>query len=138
MVIEHAERFGLAQLHQLRGRIGRGAAKSYCVLMTGGKITEEGQRRLDAMVGTNDGFKIAELDLELRGPGEFFGTRQAGLPSFQVANIIRDAQLLELAKREAAAVLDGPNSEISSEEISRALVQMRSRWQHTYGLVEVG
>jgi ATP-dependent DNA helicase RecG len=138
MVIEHAERFGLAQLHQLRGRIGRGAAKSYCVLMTGGKITEEGQRRLDAMVKTNDGFKIAELDLELRGPGEFFGTRQAGMPSFRVANIIRDAQLLEAAKREAAAVLAGPNSEVSSEEISRALVQMRARWQHTYGLVEVG
>jgi len=138
MVIEHAERFGLAQLHQLRGRIGRGAAKSYCVLMTGGKITEEGQRRLDAMVQNNDGFKIAELDLELRGPGEFFGTRQAGLPSFRVANIIRDAQLLEVAKREAAAVLAGPNSEISAEEISRALVHMRARWQHTYGLVEVG
>jgi ATP-dependent DNA helicase RecG len=138
MVIEHAERFGLAQLHQLRGRIGRGAAKSYCILMTGGKVTEEGQRRLDAMVTTNDGFKIAELDLDLRGPGEFFGTRQAGLPDFRVANIIRDAKLLEAAKREAAAVLAGPNSEISSEEISRALVQMRARWQHTYGLVEVG
>jgi ATP-dependent DNA helicase RecG len=137
MVIEHAERFGLAQLHQLRGRIGRGAAKSYCVLMTGGKVTEEGQRRLQAMVDTNDGFKIAELDLELRGPGEFFGTRQAGMPDFRVANIIRDAQLLEAAKREAAAVLAGPNAEISSEEISRALVEMRSRWQHTYGLVEV-
>jgi ATP-dependent DNA helicase RecG len=138
MVIEHAERFGLAQLHQLRGRIGRGAAKSYCVLMTGGKVTEEGQRRLQAMVDTNDGFKIAELDLELRGPGEFFGTRQAGMPDFRVANIIRDAQLLEAAKREAAAVLTGPNAEVSSEEISRALVEMRSRWQHTYGLVEVG
>ena len=138
MVIEHAERFGLAQLHQLRGRIGRGAAKSYCVLMTGGKITEEGQKRLDAMVQTNDGFKIAELDLELRGPGEFFGTRQAGMPNFRVANIIRDAQLLEAAKQEAAAVLAGPNAEISAEEISRALVQMRARWQHTYGLVEVG
>jgi ATP-dependent DNA helicase RecG len=138
MVIEHAERFGLAQLHQLRGRIGRGAAKSYCVLMTGGKVTEEGQRRLQAMVDTNDGFKIAELDLELRGPGEFFGTRQAGLPDFRVANIIRDAQLLEVAKREAAAVIAGPNSEISSGEISRALVEMRARWQHTYGLVEVG
>ena len=138
MVIEHAERFGLAQLHQLRGRIGRGGAKSYCVLMTGGKVTEEGQRRLQAMVDTNDGFKIAELDLELRGPGEFFGTRQAGIPSFRVANIIRDAQLLEAAKREAAFVVSGPNNEISAEEISRALVQMRARWQHTYGLVEVG
>ena len=138
MVIEHAERFGLAQLHQLRGRIGRGAAKSYCILMTGGKVTEEGQRRLDAMVRTNDGFKIAELDLELRGPGEFFGTRQAGLPSFRVANIIRDVQLLEAAKREAAFVVSGPNAEISAEEISRALVHMRARWQHTYGLVEVG
>jgi ATP-dependent DNA helicase RecG len=138
MVIEHAERFGLAQLHQLRGRIGRGAAKSYCILMTGGKVTEEGQRRLDAMVKTNDGFKIAELDLELRGPGEFFGTRQAGLPSFRVANIIRDAKLLEAAKHEAAAVIAGPNTEISAAEISRALVHMRARWQHTYGLVEVG
>jgi ATP-dependent DNA helicase RecG len=138
MVIEHAERFGLAQLHQLRGRIGRGAAKSYCILMTGGKVTEEGQCRLDAMVKTNDGFKIAELDLELRGPGEFFGTRQAGLPSFRVANIIRDSQLLEAAKHEAAAVIAGPNAEISAAEISRALVHMRARWQHTYGLVEVG
>ena len=138
MVIEHAERFGLAQLHQLRGRIGRGAAKSHCILMTGGKVSEEGQRRLDAMVKTNDGFKIAELDLELRGPGEFFGTRQAGMPNFQVANLIRDAQLLELAKQEAAAVLAGPNAEISAEEISRALVHMRTLWQHTYGLVEVG
>ena len=138
MVIEHAERFGLAQLHQLRGRIGRGAAKSYCILMTGGKVTEEGQRRLDAMTKTNDGFKIAELDLELRGPGEFFGTRQAGMPSFRVANIIRDAKLLEAAKHEAEAVIAGPNAEISAEEISRALVHMRARWQHTYGLVEVG
>jgi ATP-dependent DNA helicase RecG len=137
MVIEHAERFGLAQLHQLRGRIGRGAAKSFCILMTGGKITEEGERRLDAMVRTNDGFQIAELDLELRGPGEFFGTRQAGMPNFRVANLIRDRQLLELAKREAAAVVAGPNSEITQVEISRALVAMRTRWQHTYGLVEV-
>ena len=138
MVIEHAERFGLAQLHQLRGRIGRGGAKSYCILMTGGKVSEDAQRRLDAMVHTNDGFQIAELDLELRGPGEFFGTRQAGVPSFRVANLIRDAQLLEAAKREAAAVIAGPNAEISAEEISRALVHMRARWQHTYGLVEVG
>ena len=138
MVIEHAERFGLAQLHQLRGRIGRGAAKSYCILMTGGKVTEEGERRLDAMVRTNDGFQIAELDLELRGPGEFFGTRQAGMPSFRVANLIRDRQLLELAKREAAAVMAGPNAAVTEIEIKRSLVGVRTRWQHTYGLVEVG
>jgi ATP-dependent DNA helicase RecG len=138
MVIEHAERFGLSQLHQLRGRIGRGAAKSYCVLMTGGKISEDGERRLDAMVRTSDGFQIAELDLELRGPGEFFGTRQAGMPSFQVANLIRDRKLLEIAKREAAAVLEGPNAEISQEEINKALRHMRTRWQKSYGLVEVG
>jgi len=138
MVIEHAERFGLSQLHQLRGRIGRGAAKSYCILMTGGKVSEEAERRLDAMVRTNDGFQIAELDLEMRGPGEFFGTRQAGMPSFQVANLIRDRDLLELAKKEAAAVLAGPNSEISQSEIDNALRHMRTRWQKTYGLVEVG
>ena len=138
MVIEHAERFGLAQLHQLRGRIGRGAAKSYCVLMTGGKVSEDGERRLDAMVRTNDGFQIAELDLELRGPGEFFGTRQAGMPSFQVANLIRDRQLLEAAKREAAAVLAGTDSEITQAEIDTALRHMRTRWHKSYGLVEVG
>jgi len=138
MVIEHAERFGLSQLHQLRGRIGRGAAKSYCILMTGGKVTEEGERRLDAMVRTSDGFQIAELDLQLRGPGEFFGTRQAGLPSFTVANLLRDREILEAAKREAAAVMAGPNAEISREEMYRAIRQMRRRWQDTYGLVEVG
>jgi len=135
MVIEHAERFGLSQLHQLRGRIGRGAAKSYCVLMTGGKVSEDGERRLDAMVRTNDGFKIAELDLELRGPGEFFGTRQAGMPSFQVANLIRDRQLLEAAKREAAAVLAG--EDVSANEAAVAIQHMRSRWHKAYGLVEV-
>ena len=138
MVIEHADRFGLAQLHQLRGRIGRGAAKSYCVLMRGGKISEEGERRLDAMARSNDGFQIAELDLELRGPGEFFGTKQAGIPSFRVANIIRDRQLLEAAKLEAAFVISGPNAEISKEEVDRALREMRARWASSYGLVEVG
>lgn len=138
MVVEHAERFGLSQLHQLRGRIGRGGAKSFCVLMTGGKVSDEGERRLDAMVRTSDGFQIAELDLELRGPGEFFGTRQAGMPSFLVANLIRDRQILEAAKREAAAVVAGPNAEISAAEIDRAVRHMRKRWEHTYGLVEVG
>jgi ATP-dependent DNA helicase RecG len=138
MVIEHAERFGLSQLHQLRGRIGRGSGKSFCILMTGGKISEEGERRLDAMVRTNDGFQIAELDLELRGPGEFFGTRQAGMPNFNVANLIRDRQILEAAKREAAAVLAGPGPDITQQEIERAVRHMRTRWQSTFGLVEVG
>ncbi len=138
MVIEHADRFGLAQLHQLRGRIGRGAAKSYCILMRSAKVSEEGERRLDAMVRSNDGFQIAELDLELRGPGEFFGTKQAGIPSFRVANIIRDRELLEAAKREAAFVMGGANSELSKEEIDRALREMRARWSMSYGLIEVG
>jgi len=93
MVIEHAERFGLSQMHQLRGRIGRGAAKSYCVLMTGGKVSIEAQQRLDAMVRTQNGFEIAEIDLQQRGPGEFFGTRQAGMPNFRVANLLRDRDL---------------------------------------------
>jgi len=138
MVIEHAERFGLSQLHQLRGRIGRGSGKSFCILMTGGKVSEEGEQRLDAMVRTNDGFQIAELDLQLRGPGEFFGTRQAGMPSFHVANLIRDRQVLEAAKREAAAVLAGPGPDISQQEIDHAVRHMRTRWQTTFGLVEVG
>ena len=101
MVVEHAERFGLAQLHQLRGRVGRGAAKSYCILVTGDRVSPEAEERLEAMVRTQDGFELAELDLTMRGPGEFFGTRQAGLPEFRVANLVRDRQLLDLAKQEA-------------------------------------
>ena len=113
MVIEHAERFGLSQLHQLRGRIGRGAAKSYCVLMTGGKVSIEAQQRLDAMVRTQNGFEIAEFDLQQRGPGEFFGTRQAGMPNFRVANLLRDRDLLEAARKEARYVLAGPNADLT-------------------------
>jgi ATP-dependent DNA helicase RecG len=110
MVVEHAERFGLAQLHQLRGRVGRGAARSYCILMTGPRISPLGEERLNAMVRTQDGFELAELDLSLRGPGEFFGTRQAGLPDFRVANLLRDRRLLELAKIEAARFANTPAS----------------------------
>ena len=138
MVVEHAERFGLAQLHQLRGRIGRGAAKSFCVLMTGKKITPEAESRLDAMVRTTNGFEIAELDLQQRGPGEFFGTRQAGLPDFRVANLLRDRELLELAKREAALVATGATDEITAQEVARAMAHLRTHWQRRYGLVEVG
>jgi ATP-dependent DNA helicase RecG len=138
MVIEHAERFGLSQLHQLRGRIGRGAHKSFCVLMTAGKITPEGQRRLDAMVKTQDGFAIAELDLELRGPGEFFGTKQAGAPSFRVANLIRDRKLLELARTEAQRIVRAEDAAISKTERSTVMFHLKTHWQRRYGLVEVG
>jgi ATP-dependent DNA helicase RecG len=138
MVIEHAERFGLSQLHQLRGRIGRGGHKSYCVLMTGGKISPEGQRRLQAMVETQDGFKIAELDLELRGPGEFFGTKQAGAPSFRVANLIRDRELLELARIEARRLVEGEDKQITRADRSTVMFHLKSHWQRRYGLVEVG
>ena len=138
MLIEHAEMFGLAQLHQLRGRIGRGSAKSYCILITGSKISEEGEQRLQAMLDTTDGFKIAELDLELRGPGEFFGTKQAGMPSLRVANIVRDRELLELAKKEAAALLADSNLEVPKPDLARAFGHLRSHWNRRYGLVEVG
>jgi ATP-dependent DNA helicase RecG len=138
MVIEHAERFGLSQLHQLRGRIGRGAAKSYCILMTGGKLSEEASQRLDAMVRTGNGFEIADLDLQLRGPGEFFGTRQAGMPDFRVSNLVRDRELLLLAKQEAATVAAGPGPHWSREDIAAAFAHLRSHWQRRYGLVEVG
>jgi ATP-dependent DNA helicase RecG len=138
MVIEHAERFGLSQMHQLRGRIGRGAAKSYCVLMTGGKVSVEAEQRLKAMVDTQNGFEIAELDLQQRGPGEFFGTRQAGMPNFRVANLLRDRELLEAARREARYMLEGPKPDISKEEIARAVQHLRGHWNRRYGLVEVG
>jgi ATP-dependent DNA helicase RecG len=137
MVVEHAERFGLAQLHQLRGRVGRGAAKSYCILMTGPRISPPGEERLNAMVRTQDGFELAELDLTLRGPGEFFGTRQAGLPEFRVANIVRDRQMLELAKQEAARFVADPN-EATEAERARVRSQLKETWQRRYGLVEAG
>jgi ATP-dependent DNA helicase RecG len=105
--------------------------------MTGQKISDEGEQRLNKMVETNDGFEIAEMDLQLRGPGEFFGTRQAGMPSFRVANLLRDRDLLELAKKEACALLDG-RMEIPAEDKSRTMVHLRASWQRRYGLVEVG
>ncbi len=138
MVVEHAERFGLAQLHQLRGRVGRGAAKSYCILMTGERVSEQAEERLSAMVRTQDGFELAELDLSMRGPGEFFGTRQAGLPEFRVANLVRDRQLLELAKQEAEKFANNPAAEGSEAEKARVWARLKEAWQRRYGLVEAG
>jgi ATP-dependent DNA helicase RecG len=140
MVVEHAERFGLAQLHQLRGRVGRGAAKSYCILITGEHVSPLGEERLNAMVRTQDGFELAELDLSQRGPGEFFGTRQAGLPDFRVANLLRDRQWLELAKMEAARFVNAPSGQNEATEAERARVwaRLKEAWQRRYGLVEAG
>ena len=135
MVIEHAERFGLAQMHQLRGRVGRGRAKSCCILMTGGKISPQATERLAAMVRTQNGFELAELDLQLRGPGEFFGTRQAGIPDFRVANPVRDRELLELAKKESALFVSAA-AEVSEEEKSKVWGRLREAWQRRYGLVD--
>ena len=106
MVIEHAERFGLAQLHQLRGRVGRSDIPSYCVLMTDYRGSENARKRLRIMEQTNDGFRIAEADLEIRGPGELMGTRQSGLPDFRVANILRDGRLLNDARTEAFQLVE--------------------------------
>jgi ATP-dependent DNA helicase RecG len=138
MVIEHAERFGLAQMHQLRGRVGRGSARSYCILMTGGKISPAATERLAAMVRTQNGFELAELDLQLRGPGEFFGTRQAGIPDFQVANLVRDRALLELAKTESAAFVSAAGGEITETEKAVVWSRLREAWQRRYGLVDAG
>ncbi len=138
MVIEHAERFGLAQMHQLRGRVGRGNAKSYCILMTGGKISEPAAERLAAMVRTQNGFELAELDLQLRGPGEFFGTRQAGIPDFRVANLVRDRALLELAKTESAWFVSEAGTEVTEEEKGKVWARLREAWQRRYGLVDAG
>jgi ATP-dependent DNA helicase RecG len=134
MVIEQAERFGLAQMHQLRGRVGRGGEQSYCILVTG-KMNEIARERIRTLVESGDGFYIAEMDMKLRGPGEFFGTRQSGLPALHFANIIRDADVLEVARNEAAAFVTHPPSE---EELRRAVVYIRDHWQRRYGLVQVG
>ena len=106
MVIEHAERFGLSQLHQLRGRVGRSDLKSFCLLVAGSAKSEDTKRRLKVMEDTNDGFKVSEADLEIRGPGDFMGTRQSGLPQLSLANLVRDQQILAAARKDAAWLLE--------------------------------
>ena len=134
MVVEHAERFGLAQLHQLRGRIGRGTAKSRCILVAPPRTTEEARARLETMVRTANGFEIAEADLALRGPGEFFGTRQSGEMGFQVANPLRDREFLEDARREAWALAE---DQARREELRETLRLLPAEWQRRYRLARV-
>ncbi len=134
MVIEQAERFGLAQLHQLRGRVGRGAAQSYCILVTG-KLSDTGRDRIRTMVDSSDGFFIADMDLKLRGPGEFFGTRQSGVPGLHFANLIRDQEILEAARIEAKQMVEAPPS---GDAYEQALAWVEKNWKRRYGLVEAG
>jgi ATP-dependent DNA helicase RecG len=134
MVVEQAERFGLAQLHQLRGRVGRGAAQSYCILVTE-KVNEAARERIRTLVESTDGFYISEMDLKLRGPGEFFGTKQSGLPSLRIANILRDQEILEIARRDAVDFVEKPPS---PEDLKLAVAYIRDHWQRRYGLVTVG
>jgi ATP-dependent DNA helicase RecG len=133
MVVEHAERFGLSQLHQLRGRVGRGAERSYCVLLASETKTSVAAERLGIMAETNDGFKIAEKDLELRGPGELLGTRQSGLPEFRIANLVRDQKILDAAQKEAEFYL---NKGERSPETARMIHRVKS--QPRFGLARVG
>jgi ATP-dependent DNA helicase RecG len=136
MLVEHAERFGLSQLHQLRGRVGRGSWKSYCVLLAG-RSSEDAQRRIAAMTGTNDGFRIAEVDLELRGPGDFFGTRQSGLPEFRVADLLRDGAMLEEARREAFALVQA-DPQLSASEHRGLRGALLARWRGKLDLAGIG
>jgi len=132
MVVEHAERFGLSQLHQLRGRVGRGAWESYCVLLYQAPWTDDARERLKTMASTTDGFVIAERDLELRGPGDVFGTRQSGLPKLRTGDLVRDRDIMESAHHEARRLVEEGGL---SEEL-RSFVQQR--WQEQFGLIEVG
>jgi ATP-dependent DNA helicase RecG len=132
MVIEHAERFGLSQLHQLRGRVGRGAHQSHCILLYQYPISPQGKARLQALAGTTNGFEIAERDLELRGPGDFFGTRQSGLPTLRTGDLVRDHALMERARGEAQRFLE-------TQTLTAPLVErMKAAWPTRFGLMDVG
>ncbi len=137
MVIEHAERFGLTQLHQLRGRVGRGSRQSYCILISYGAVTEEARTRLNTLVSTTDGFRIAEVDLQLRGPGEFFGTRQHGLPELRLADPSRDVQLLHRARDEAFRLV-AEDPQLLSEECLGTRHYFLRNYQERFGLAWVG
>jgi len=132
MVVEHAERFGLSQLHQLRGRVGRGTHQSHCILLFQYPITDDGKERLKALADTTDGFEIAERDLRLRGPGDFFGTRQSGMPTLRAGDLLRDHVVMEEARREAVAALDDPS------QASALASLVDTAWEQRFGLVGIG
>ena len=131
MIVEHAERFGLSQLHQLRGRVGRDTHQSYCFLLYQAPLSDEARERLKAMTDTTDGFEIAERDLALRGPGDFFGTRQAGVPTFRSIDLVRDKEILVNAKVEADAWME------SAAPTPAALSKMLETWEQRFKLIEV-
>ena len=133
MVIEQAERFGLAQIHQLRGRVGRGPHQSYCVLVTG-KLSQVARERIRTLVESDDGFYIAEMDMRLRGPGEFFGTKQAGVPGLRLGDLLRDGEILESAREEAQRVVE----ETDGSELRDVARYIQENWQRRYGFVQVG
>lgn len=137
MMVEHAERFGLAQLHQLRGRVGRGAVKSTCILLRSVRCSEDGMKRLQVMAETTDGFRIAEADLEIRGPGEFLGTRQAGMPDFRVASLLRDGRILEEAREDAFALANDP-SFLEDAKYAEVREELLTRWGSRLELAAVG
>ena len=137
MVIEHAERFGLSQLHQLRGRVGRGSERSRCILLAGDRRSEDGAKRLEVMVESSDGFVIAEADLQIRGPGDFLGTRQAGLPELKVADILRDGGVLEQARKEAFELVER-DPELSSFGNERLRLELMARWGGRLELASIG
>lgn len=137
MVIEHADRFGLSQLHQLRGRVGRGADKSYCVLVPSVKLSDDARKRLDVMVSTEDGFRLAEADLEIRGPGDFLGTRQAGFPDLRVASIVRDQQILARARKEAFDFVAETEMLTRSDAVA-VKAELARRWGGRLELASIG
>ena len=132
MIVEHAERFGLSQLHQLRGRVGRDRHQSYCFLLYQYPLTEEARERLKAMTDTTDGFEIAERDLRLRGPGDFFGTRQAGLPTFRMIDLVRDRDVLDAAQQEASRWFARAMPDAAGVD------RLLASWEQRFRLIEVG
>jgi ATP-dependent DNA helicase RecG len=137
MLVEHAERFGLTQLHQLRGRVGRGRNQSTCILLAQHPLSDDAKKRLETMACTNDGFRIAETDLEIRGPGELFGTRQHGIASLKIANLLTDGRILETARKEAFSLIE---TDMGLHRPENRIVRetLKKRYHKNFGLIRVG